>query len=91
MYSITYISSTTEFHLIQCNDTTPLKISAIMISDTVENISWALGRRKGVSRIAIGWRVRCVYQGWHYIAACLASETLHCGVASAAPMNRVGR
>lgn len=57
MYSITYISSTTEFHLIQC-DTTPLK-TAIMISDTVENISWALGRRKGVSRIAIGRRVRC--------------------------------
>lgn len=31
-----------------------------------------------------------MYQGWHYIAACLASETLHCGVASAAPTNRGG-
>lgn len=58
IYSIAYITGTTEFHLIQRNDTTPLKTSTIVISDTVENISWALGRRKGVSRIAIGRRVR---------------------------------
>lgn len=40
------------------NDSMPLKTLAIVISDMVENISRALGRRKGVSRIAIGWRVR---------------------------------
>lgn len=52
-----YMKYICKFHIIH-NDSA-FKDNVIVISDTVENINRALGRRKGVSRIAIGWRVRC--------------------------------